>query len=489
MAPEPGLKGNDRMRTSAVIITAAALVACSSSSPAPEPAAAPPPAAAVWSMPDVQGVSALEDENPDPNIVEVTLAAGRTSTSYIAGKKAQVFAYNGLLPGPLLKAKVGDRVIVHFKNNLAEETTIHWHGLRISDQMDGSPRMQNPVKPGGEFTYEFTVPDAGSYWYHPHINTAEQIEKGLYAPIVVFDPAKDPTYDAERFLVLDDIRLEDDGTISPESSMDGMMAGRFGNMLLTNGRPIKEAVASVEQGTVERWRIVNSANARTMQIGVEGATFRVISTDGGLLPEPYTTNKLSVAVGQRYDLEVTYDQPGSAKLVSYVESQDSSGNATTAKLSAFTVDVAESARVPREIVWPSVTFPDRTPGGTATITLDATRTGDMPWTINGKADSMDPLFTWTQGATVDITIVNKVAMEHPFHLHGQFFEILDAKQPGLKDVVLIPPNGTVKIRAFIDNPGRWMAHCHILEHAEMGMMAEILVTPDANAPPMTAMSH
>ena len=440
-------------------------------------------------MPDVLGVNALEDENPDPNIVEVTLTAGRTTTSFIAGKKAQVFAYNGSLPGPVLRAKVGDHVIVHFKNKLSEETTIHWHGLRISDQMDGSPRVQSPVKPGADFTYEFTVPDAGSFWYHPHVTAAEQVEKGLYAPIVVFDPAKDPTYDAERFLVLDDIRLEDDGTLSPESSMDGMMGGRFGNMLLTNGRPVKEAVASVEQGTVERWRIVNSANARTMQIGVEGASFRVIATDGGLLPEPYTTKKLTVAIGQRFDLEVTYDQPGAAKLVSWVESADASGNATTAKISAFTVDVAASERVAREIAWPSVTLPERVSTGKATITLDATQVGDMPWTINGKADPMEPIFTWTQGATLDVTIVNKVAMEHPFHLHGQFFEVVDAKQPGLKDVVLIPPNGTVKIRAFIDNPGHWMAHCHILEHAEMGMMSEIFVTPDANAAPMGPMSR
>jgi FtsP/CotA-like multicopper oxidase with cupredoxin domain len=475
-----------------LVVIAGMLVACgSSSSPAPEPAPAPEPepAAPVWQMPDVLGVNALADENPDPNIVEVTLAAGRYAASYVAGKKAQAFAYNGSLPGPLLKTKVGDKVIVHFKNNLAEQTTIHWHGLRISDQMDGSPRVQHPVEPGAEFTYEFTVPDAGSYWYHPHINTAEQVEKGLYAPIVVFDPAKDPTYDAERFLVLDDIRLAADGTIAPESPMDGMMSGRFGNMLLTNGRPVKEAVASVEQGTVERWRIVNSANARTMQIGVEGASFRVIATDGGLLPEPYTTKKLSVAIGQRYDLEVTYDQPGTAKLSSYVESADSKGNPITTTMSAFTVDVAASDRVPREIAWPSVTLPDRAADGKATMILDATQTGDMPWTINGKADSMDPLFTWSQGATLDITIVNKVATEHPFHLHGQFFEILDAKQPGLKDVVLVPPSGTVQIRAFIDNPGHWMAHCHILEHAEMGMMGEIYVTPDANAPPMAPMSH
>jgi FtsP/CotA-like multicopper oxidase with cupredoxin domain len=477
-----------------LVVTAATLVACgsSSSAPPPPPAAAPAPVpeTPAWVMPDVLGVNALADENDDPNIVEVTLAAGTSSTTYVPGKKAQVFAYNGMLPGPVLKAKVGDHVIVHFKNKLAEATTIHWHGLRISDQMDGSPRVQSPVKPGAEFTYDFVVPDAGSFWYHPHVNTAAQVEKGLYAPIVVFDPAKDPTYDAERFLVLDDIRLEADGTISPQSKMDGMMGGRFGNMMLTNGRPVKEAVASVEQGTVERWRIVNSANARTMQIGVEGASFRVIATDGGLLPEPYTTTaKISVPIGQRYDLEVTYDRPGSAKLVNFVESADANGNPTIVKMSSFTVDVAASDRVPRDITWPSVSFPDRTPDGKATITLDAVQSNDMPWTINGKSDSMAPLFTWPQGATVDVTIVNKVAMEHPFHLHGQFFEVLDAKQPGLKDVVLVPPNGTVKIRAYIDNPGHWMAHCHILEHAEMGMMGEIYVTPDPNAPALGPMSR
>jgi FtsP/CotA-like multicopper oxidase with cupredoxin domain len=100
---------------------------------------------------------------------------------------------------------------------------------------------------------------------------------------------------------------------------------------------------------------------------------------------------------------------------------------------------------------------------------------------------MAPLFTWRQGSTVDVTIQNMVATEHPFHIHGQFFTILDASQPGLKDVVLVPPNGTVKIRAYVDNPGHWMAHCHILEHAEMGMMGEVVGTPDPNAPPMAPM--
>lgn len=464
-----------------LIALSAAFLACTH---APgEPETTPAPAPAPWTMPEVQGVEALVDVNADPNIVEVSIAASRTKTEFKAGSPTTVWAYNGLLPGPLLKAKVGDEVIVHFRNDLLEPTTVHWHGLRISDQMDGSPRIQSPIKPGEEFTYRFKLPDAGSFWYHPHVNAPVQVEKGLYGPIAVFDP-KDPVYDAERFVVLDDIRLESNGSISPESGMDYTMGGRFGNTLLTNGRPAKEASASVEQGTVERWRIVNTANARTMEVGVDGASFRVIATDGGLLPEPYTTKRISIAIGQRFDLEVTYDQPGTATLTNYVLTQDSAGKVKEVAIPSFVVDVAASPRVPRTITWPEVHVPSREPDVNATIRMNLQQDadGNPQWTLNGKAMAAEPLFTWSQGSTVLLTLVNKVNTEHPFHLHGQFFEILDATQPGLKDVVLVPPNGTVSVRAYVDNPGRWMAHCHILEHAEIGMMGEFVVTPKTATP-------
>ncbi len=467
-------------RTCVVTVVAAVLTGCSTPPEEPKKGVsvdvpAPPPP---YVMPDVAGVDALEDTNPDPNVVEVSLSAGKTTASFKAGTATDVFAYNGSLPGPLLRAKVGDEVIVHFKNDLAEPTTVHWHGLRIPDQMDGSPRVQSPVKPGEAFTYRFKVPDAGSYWYHPHMRTDVQVEKGLYGPIVVFDP-KDPAYDAERYLLLDDVRIEASRKISPVSSMDGMMGGRFGNVLLTNGRPSKDVTATVEQGAVERWRIVNTANARTMDIGIDGASFRVIGTDGGLLPEPYTTKRLLVPVGQRFDLEITYDQPGAVKLVSYVRTFDAKDKPITLALPAFTVDVTASDRAPPKIVWPEVARHTREAQSKVTVILNATQTGSMPWTINGKAMPMDPLFTWPEGATVELTVINRIATEHPFHLHGQFFEILDPNQPGLKDTVLVPSSSSVKIKAYLDNPGRWMAHCHILEHAELGMMGEFVVTPKA----------
>jgi len=480
----------NRVAQWASIASIACVAACSS---APEQAApsAPVKETPPYVMPEVQGVDALVDENPDPNIVEVSLVASRTKHEFKAGAPTTVYAYNGVLPGQLLKAKVGDEVIVHFRNDLPEPTTIHWHGLRIPDVMDGSPRIQSPVKPGEEFTYHYKLPDAGSYWYHPHVRADVQVERGLYGPIVVFDP-KDPTYDAERFLVLDDIRLETSGAISPLNGMDYTMGGRFGNTLLTNGHHAKDAVATAEQGTVERWRIVNTANARTMVLGVEGATLRVIATDGGLLAEPYVADRITVTIGQRYDLEVTYDRPGPVRLVNFVAAQDSSGAVKEVAMTSFAVDVKESARTPRTIAWPAVKHEERAPTVEATMTfnLQADSEGNAEWTINGRAMAEEPLFTWSQGSTVTITLVNKVRTEHPFHLHGQFFEIVDG-DPGLKDVVLVPPSKTMKIRAYMDNPGRWMAHCHILEHAEIGMMAEFVVSPtDGGSSPATGgMSH
>ena len=147
--------------------------------PPPEQPEAPPP------LQVVEGFAELEDMNDDPAIVEVALTASLGQAELTPGTLTDVMTFNGSTPGPMLHARVGDRVIVHFANDLPEATTIHWHGLRISDQMDGNPRIQNPVEPGGTFTYDFVLPEAGTYWYHPHANTIEQVERGLYGAIVV----------------------------------------------------------------------------------------------------------------------------------------------------------------------------------------------------------------------------------------------------------------------------------------------------------------
>ena len=433
-----------------------------------------------WELPEVWGVPVLEDENPDENVVEVTLRAAPLEVA-LGGDAITMLAYNGSVPGPLLQTKVGDEVIVHFENRLDEPTTVHWHGLRISDEMDGNPRIQDPVEPGEDFTYRYVVEEAGSYWYHPHVRANTQVEMGMQAPMTVHDP-EDPVFDLERYLVLDDILL-DNGQFPPflEQHME-QMHGRIGNHLLINGEG-SAAEVDVEQGTVERWRLVNTSNARTMSLGISGATFRVVGTDGGRLPESYATDRIQMAVGQRYDVEVIYDTPGTVELTSYVLALDELGEVVEEPIPLLYAEVSASEAEPGSFEWaPMDPAPDREVDAETSLTFDAEQApdGTVVWTINGEAMPTDPLATFATNDTIRLRLVNDAGPEHPFHLHGQFFRIIDdgrpeTSQPGLKDTVLVPGLSVVEVIAYMDNPGRWMAHCHILEHAELGMMGEIII--------------
>jgi len=439
-----------------------------------------------WSPPPVEGPPALEDLNPDPDVVEVEIVAAPARIELADGLELDMYAYNGMFPGPMLQAKVGDRVIVHFTNGLPEPTTIHWHGFRISDQMDGNPRIQNPVQPGASFTYDFVVPDAGTYWYHPHVRANEQIEKGLYAPIVIHDPADPDVFDVERVFVLDDILLdENDEMPAFLASHPEVMHGRSGNLLLTNGRADGGGMTASAQGDVERWRIINAANARTMSVGIGGvASARIIATDGGRTEQAHARSRVTLPVGQRYDFEVTMWEGGEASLTSYVLTRDADGNIVEEPFDVALVDVETTGTLP-STTWPSLEpAPARTVDREETIRFNGQQNadGELEWTLNGEAFPTEPLFTFVEGDTVRMTLINEAGPEHPFHLHGQFFRIVDDGgqglfTEGLRDTVLVPGLTTVVIEAYLDNPGQWMAHCHILEHAELGMMSEIVVEP------------
>jgi FtsP/CotA-like multicopper oxidase with cupredoxin domain len=290
-----------------------------------------------------------------------------------------------------------------------------------------------------------------------------------------------PTFDAERAFVLDDLLLIDDQIPPFLQTHPEQMHGRNGNILLTNGR-VELPTVNVDEGHTERWRLVNVANARTMNISLTGASFRVIGTDGGLLETPYEIERLQIAVGQRYDLEVRYDRPGTVELLTHVRVVDN-GAVVERPFVLQTVEVAATGVQPRMVGLPTVDRPARgRPDRNANFSFDTipdARTGQR-WRINGHDMPEDPIFTFQKGEYVRMTLENEAAQEHPFHLHGQFFEILpggtpETDQPGLKDTVLVPGNSRVTIFSRLDNPGRWMAHCHILEHAELGMMVEIEV--------------
>ncbi|MFO0750000.1 MAG: multicopper oxidase family protein [Myxococcota bacterium] len=438
-------------------------------------------------LPEVLAPAVAEDLDPDPHVVEVSLTAKKKRVEILPHLVVEMWTYNGSIPGPLIHCRVGDEVIVHFQNDLPEPTTVHWHGLRIPADMDGSPRIQDPIPAGGSFTYRFTPPDAGSFWYHPHVKTNEQIEKGLYGLFVVHE-AEDPSVDADRYIALDDILLDTDGLAPFLSDMMEEMHGRTGNTLLTNGQ-VDALELTATKGRVERWRLVNTANARTMELTLEGASWRVMGTDGGLIATPYGVGRLVLPVGQRYDLEVTYDQAGTAELQSHVLTVNDHNQVEELAIPVVSVAVAESAAAPTVAAWPTVpALPARVPTDSAELVLDAKSTSQgIEWMINGESMPMDPLFEVAKGSTMTIVLKNKQVPEHPFHLHGQFFEIAKRNgkavtdEPGLKDTVLIHGSETVELRAYMDNPGRWMAHCHILEHSELGMMGEFLVD-DLEAP-------
>jgi FtsP/CotA-like multicopper oxidase with cupredoxin domain len=471
------------------VLAVCSLIACAE--PAIETPVTPPAEIAAQYPELITPTDLAIDLNPDPNVVEIDLVAAPSWQTLLDGDDGPVdvpmWTYNGQFPGPTIQATVGDEVVVHFRNDLDEPTTVHWHGLRVSDQMDGNPRIQDPVQPGETFTYRYVVNEAGSYWYHPHMRTHEQMDRGLVGTLVVHE-LEPPAYDRERFVVFDDILLASGGVI-PGFMRSGpeMVHGRTGNVLLTDGFGDSKTI-HVKQGEVERWRIVNTTNARTFDLGFKGGNPWVIATDGGLLgvEHSFRAPRLELPVGQRYDLEMSYDEAGEFEVVGYFLSRDENGDIVTIEIPVVTVVVEPTGIVPRRVRLPEAPVrAHRAIDREVTLEFDAVNDPErgLVWRINGKAHWMDgPIFTFDEGETVKINLVNKVGPEHPFHLHGQWFEVLNdgrwfTDRPGLKDTVRLPGMERLSIVASFDNPGRWMAHCHIAEHAELGMMGEIVVVP------------
>src|SRR5262245_35195526 len=257
----------------------------------------------------------LADRNPDPKVVEIDLTA-RLADVQIDGKTVHAWTYDGSIPGPLIKTRVGDRLIVHFKNELDEPTTVHWHGVRVPIEMDGVPEISQPdVKKGESFTYDFVVRDAGLYWYHPHVMSAAQVGYGLYGALLVEDPADAVGVDDQVTLVLSDIGFDGKGKLEPADSggSAGMVFGREGDYVLVNGR--RRPTLMARPGAPQRWRIVNAAKSRFFYLDLDGQPFTVIGADGGLQEKPVTSDILLVTPGERVDVIVAPKGKAGAPLV------------------------------------------------------------------------------------------------------------------------------------------------------------------------------
>lgn len=434
----------------------------------------------------------LTDLDPAEGVVEVELVATEGEVEYLRGQPARVWVYRDgaavtdetRVPGPVLVARVGDRVIVHFRNQLQKvATTVHFHGVRLPSSMDGSGADSPFVFPGESFDYEFTARDAGTFWYHPHVRADVQIEKGLYGAIVIRGDDERDNDPAERIFVLDDVKLDGEGRLANETTMLDVTAGRQGNVLLVNGRA--DGTLHAQAGSRERWRLINAANGRFFDLKLPGHPFTVIGWDGGLLEEPYETETLRMAPGERFDVLVTLSGMPGSRMTLLTLPVDSGHGVASSALSLMTValDAALAARqasVPPPKAVPETAVNASTPVRGFELTEDHDAPNGPLYAINGESWPFNTTMSGSLGETEVWQIHNDAEGEHPFHLHGAFFQVLDQDgtpppHRGWKDTVGLPGGSTVRLAVRYDAPGGWMFHCQIPEHAERGMMGEIRI--------------
>ncbi len=473
----------------ALALSAASLVAGCSPKDAPTLAAHEVSQPEGWDA-DLK-LEVAKDLNPDPHIVEIDLEAKIAEVEILPGLKTKAWTYNGGVPGPMIVANVGDKLIVHFKNSLPEETTIHWHGLRVPNNMDGSPGLtQDPVPSGGEFRYEFTLPDAGTYWYHPHVNSSGQVGRGLYGPILIKDPKDPKAFGDDLVLVVSDMSLDSDGQLLAQDNGGkfGDLFGREGNILLVNGKVVP--TLKVRKGKQQRWRIINASRARYFNVRLHNHRFMRLGGDNGLAERSEDVYSLLVTPSERADAVFTpANEPGTEDMMRWSPTDRGYGSmfnrAPEKMLRIVTVDEPPVTPEPIPTHLRDIEPIDIT--GAAERTMELTinlDNNDVVMGINGVPYGHDKPFEATVGETQVWHVINHTVFAHPFHLHGYFFQVLDdTRVPEWKDTINVPVDAQVDLAVrFDDRPGMWMLHCHILDHAEVGMMGHLHVAPRPGDP-------
>ena len=452
-------------------------------------------------------LAAVASPPTGPIGLETRLRA-RPVTVELAGSTAETWAYESRIGAPELRLHAGKRLRAVLENELPEETTIHWHGIRLANRMDGLPGMtQAPVKPGGTFTYDFIVPDPGTYFFHPHV--ALQLDRGLYAPLVVEDPHEPLHYQSEAVLVLDDWldgvagtpadalkRLTSSASGSGMNGMNGMseMGRASGTSLdgpgvlggdvayplhLINGRPPADRLTvPARAGSRIRLRIVNAASDTAYRFAVGGHRLRVTHADGWPV-EPVDVDTLVIGMGERYDVLVE-SRSGAWPIVARAEGKrgaavavlrtaDATGRAPLIELAPRELGgITLEERTLRPAA--AARLPERAPDRTVRLAL----TGGMmsyDWGIDGRRFPDTEPIELKDGERVRVELANHTMMWHPIHIHGH----TTALHPtGVRrDTVKVLPHETVAFDIAADNPGRWMLHCHNTYHLARGMAVEV----------------
>ncbi|MBI5276292.1 MAG: multicopper oxidase family protein [Burkholderiales bacterium] len=419
-----------------------------------------------------------------------------------------MWCFDEATPGPLLRYRKGDRVAVRVRNDLKQPTTVHWHGVRVPIAMDGVPGISQPaIKPGESFLYQFDARDSGTFWYHPHQKSFEQVGRGMYGAFIV-EEARPIEANADVCWVLSDLLVDRaTGAQAPFGRIhEHATRGRIGNIVTVNGRPAgREVTLDVRSGQRVRLRLVNAATARAFLLSFEGHDPHVIAFDGqGVTPHRAGKEGVLLGPGMRVDLVLDCaDAPGKSFAVS-----DAGSRAVIAAVRyrdeaplAANLFKAPLQLAPNDLVPPDMKNAQRHEvairGGDAgppviglvdgkEIPLhEMMRTHGLAWTVNTHATHEEahehvPLFTFKRGTTHIITMQNGTAFIHPMHLHGHFFRVLAyngqaPRHDEWRDTVFLNSWDEVTVAVVADEPGDWMFHCHVLEHAAAGMMGVIRV--------------
>jgi len=413
------------------------------------------------------------------------------------GDPTRLWLYNGTSPGPVIRARQGDELIVHFTNKLDQPTTVHWHGIRNINAMDGVPELtQAAVEPGETFTYRFPLKDAGTFWYHAHNASWEQVARGLYGPLIVTED--EPVDDAADILILaDDWRLDDAYQLDEASFgslMDWSHQGRLGNWLTING--VSRPQLNLPDG-MARIRLMNTANARSLAFRFgDGLPVEVIALDGAACT-PFRAETIRLAPAQRVDLlldgradidalyEVSASRPFAAAFFQRGDEQTSSSvHLRPDPAPLYPMPETEGA----------VIVPIHMQGGAMGNLEAAEFNGEvMPlrelatehsklWAFNGVVGGYHHILADVAlGDVVVLRVKNDSRWEHAMHLHGQHFwvksrEFADMENPVLRDTYLMAPGEEADLVFVADNPGLWLFHCHMLEHHAAGMGGVISIS-------------
>ncbi|WP_282120859.1 multicopper oxidase family protein [Ruegeria atlantica] len=402
-------------------------------------------------------------------------------------------------PPPVLHGKQGEVMRLPVRNTLSEYTAMHWHGMRITNNMDGVPYLtQMPLGEGEVFNYEFTPSDAGTYWYHPHCMTMEQMAHGLTGVMVIAEP-EDPGFDSEQVINLRDFRLDEDGAFLPAYTQRGAArAGTFGNVHTANW--VQGPVYDHAAGSLVRLRVVNTDTTRIYKLHLEGGDARIIAWDGHPLeidiPMPSADEPLLMGPGQRVDFAVAMpgDDGSNVALMAKLPGQP---HRPMAQLRSIGSSVARDLQELRPLPLNPVSKPDLTNAELHEFVFGWTPEGGQPnngfcgslgynfWSINRKpwpgdaAKGVGPLATLEMGKTYVLRLRNESPNLHPIHLHGLAFVPLLSNlrklPPLMTDTMLLLKDEVAEIALVADNPGDWAFHCHVIEHQKTGLTGFIRV--------------